>query len=70
MIPAGMEIGVDSAKTAMAVAWGDAWTNMIQPFWALPLLAIAGLKIRDIMGFCAIILIYSFFPIAIGLLFF
>src|SRR5699024_2151318 len=70
MIPAGIEIGVDTAKTAMAVAWGDAWTNMIQPFWALPLLAIAGLRVRDIMGFCVIILIYSFFPIAIGLLFF
>ncbi len=69
MIPAGIEIGVDTAKTAMAVAWGDAWTNMIQPFWALPLLAIAGLRVRDIMGFCVIILIYSFFPIAIGLLF-
>lgn len=70
MVPAGIEIGVDSAKTAMAVAWGDAWTNMVQPFWALPLLAIAGLKVRDIMGFCAIVLIYSFIPIAIGLLFF
>lgn len=69
MVPAGLEIGVDSAKTAIAVAWGDAWTNMIQPFWALPLLAIAGLKVKDIMGFCVIILIYSFFPIAIGLLF-
>ncbi|GAA0589999.1 short-chain fatty acid transporter [Virgibacillus siamensis] len=70
MIPAALEIGADTAKTAMAVAWGDAWTNMIQPFWALPLLAIAGLKVRDIMGFCVMILIYSFFPIAIGLLFF
>ncbi|ASN04669.1 short-chain fatty acid transporter [Virgibacillus necropolis] len=70
MIPAALEIGVDTAKTAMAVAWGDAWTNMIQPFWALPLLAIAGLKVRDIMGFCVMILIYSFIPISIGLLFF
>jgi len=70
MIEAGMQIGVDHAKTAMAVAWGDAWTNMIQPFWALPLLAIAGLKVRDIMGFLVIILIYTFFPIAIGLLLF
>ena len=70
MIPASIELGVDTARTAMAVAWGDAWTNLIQPFWALPLLAIAGLKVRDIMGFCVIILIYSFFPIAIGLLFF
>lgn len=69
MLSAGMEIGVDTARTAMAVAWGDAWTNMIQPFWALPLLGIAGLRIRDIMGFCTIVLIYSFFPIAIGLMF-
>lgn len=70
MIPAALEIGADTAKTAMAVAWGDAWTNMIQPFWALPLLAIAGLKVRDIMGFCVMILLYSFIPISIGLLFF
>ncbi|QDI93151.1 short-chain fatty acid transporter [Salicibibacter halophilus] len=69
MIEAGMEIGVDNAKTAVAAAWGDAWTNMIQPFWALPLLAIAGLSIRDIMGFCVIALLWSFIPITIGLLF-
>ena len=70
MIEAGMQLGVDNAKTAMSVAWGDAWTNMIQPFWALPLLAIAGLKVRDIMGFLVIILFYTFIPIAIGLLLF
>src|SRR5699024_9576874 len=70
MIEAGMQIGVDNARTAMAVAWGDTWTNMIQPFWALPLLAIAGLKVRDIMVFLVIILIYKFFLIALGLLFF
>lgn len=70
MIEAASALGVDQARTAMAVAWGDAWTNMIQPFWALPLLAIAGLKVRDIMGFCLIVLFYSFFPIAIGLMFF
>ncbi|RDW14970.1 short-chain fatty acid transporter [Oceanobacillus chungangensis] len=70
MIQAALELGADTAKTAMAVAWGDAWTNMIQPFWALPVLAIAGLKIRDIMGFCVMILLFSFIPIAIGFLLF
>lgn len=70
MIPAAIELGADTARVAMAVAWGDAWTNMIQPFWALPVLAIAGLKVRDIMGFCLILLIWSFVPISIGLLFF
>jgi short-chain fatty acids transporter len=43
----------------MAIAWGDAWTNMIQPFWALPLLGIVGLGARDIMGYCLIMLLYS-----------
>lgn len=69
MLPAGLELGVDSAKTAMAVAWGDAWTNMIQPFWALPALAIAGLRAKDIMGFCIVVLFVSGFIIAGGLLF-
>ena len=55
---------VEQAKMAMAIAWGDAWTNMIQPFWALPALAIAGLKARDIMGFCLFTIIVSGFIIA------
>ncbi|MEH6710967.1 MAG: TIGR00366 family protein [Paraglaciecola polaris] len=59
VLPAATELGVSINHAAMAVAWGDAWTNMIQPFWALPLLAIAGLSLRQIMGYCAVILIWS-----------
>ncbi|PAB58450.1 TIGR00366 family protein [Anaeromicrobium sediminis] len=69
MMPAGAALGVDTAKTAMAIAWGDAWTNMIQPFWALPALGIAGLGARDIMGFCIIDLLYTGVIIAAGLMF-
>ncbi|MEA0565760.1 short-chain fatty acid transporter [Lysinibacillus irui] len=70
MLDAATALGADYAKTAMAIAWGDAWTNMIQPFWALPALAIAGLKAKDIMGFCLFILIYTGIIISIGFLFF
>ena len=59
MMPAGLKLGVTPAVTAMGIAWGDAWTNMLQPFWALPALGIAGLGARDIMGYCAIVLIVS-----------
>ena len=69
MIEAAKAMDVSMAKTAMAVAWGDAWTNLIQPFWALPALAIAGLKAKDIMGFCFITLIISGIIISFGLLF-
>lgn len=68
MLEAAEMLGSDPAKVAMAVAWGDAWTNMIQPFWALPALAIAGLKAKDIMGFCVIVLVVSGFVIGLGLL--
>lgn len=57
MLPAAEALGADMARVAMGVAWGDAWTNLIQPFWALPMLGIAGLKARDIMGFCVIHLV-------------
>lgn len=33
---------------------GDQLTNMIQPFWAIPLLAIANLRARDIIGYTAV----------------
>ncbi|WP_313328703.1 short-chain fatty acid transporter [Stutzerimonas balearica] len=69
MLPAGAALGVPPQVTAMAIAWGDAWTNMIQPFWALPLLGIAGLGARDIMGYCLLTLVFSGLVIAGGLYF-
>jgi short-chain fatty acids transporter len=52
-------MGVDPVRSAMMVAWGDQWTNMIQPFWALPLLGLAKLSARDIMGYTTMTLIWS-----------
>jgi short-chain fatty acids transporter len=36
---------------SMAVAVGEGVANMVQPFWLLPLLAIAKLNVRQVMGF-------------------
>ncbi|MDR1708895.1 MAG: TIGR00366 family protein [Candidatus Accumulibacter sp.] len=68
-IPAGVELGVSSAKVAMSIAYGDQWTNMIQPFWALPLLGIAKLGARDIMGYCVMVLIVTGIIMSVGVLF-
>jgi short-chain fatty acids transporter len=70
ILPAAEALGVDTARAAMAIAWGDAWTNLVQPFWALPILAIAGLNAKDIMGFCAMNLLLTGVVISIGLTFF
>jgi short-chain fatty acids transporter len=69
MLPAAQALGADIPRVAMAVAWGDAWTNLLQPFWALPVLAIAGLKAKDIMGYCLMLLIITGVIISIGLTF-
>lgn len=69
MLRSGIELGVETGRTVMAVAWGDAWTNMIQPFWALPALGIAGLGARDIMGYCIIVLIFSGIVVSLAITF-
>ena len=51
--------GVDQSVVIMAIAYGDQWTNMIQPFWAVPLLAVAGLRVRDILGYTFVTLVLS-----------
>lgn len=57
ILPAAQSLGVDLGKAAMSIAWGDAWTNMVQPFWALPLLAAGRCALKDMMGYSCIIFI-------------
>lgn len=57
MLEAGGALGVDPGITIMAFSYGDQLTNMIQPFWALPLLAMAGLRLRAILGYTILIML-------------
>ncbi len=59
VMPAATEMGIEYGRAAMAIAWGDQWTNMIQPFWALPALGIAGLSARNVMGYLVVVLLYT-----------
>ena len=51
VIEAAENLKVEPFIIVLGVAYGDQWTNMIQPFWTIPLLAIAGLHMRQIMGY-------------------
>jgi short-chain fatty acids transporter len=51
------ELGVPTTRVAMAYAYGDMATNLIQPFWAIPLLGIARLEFRDILGYGLVALV-------------
>lgn len=69
-LQAGLDAGVNPGRMVMAVAYGDQLTNMLQPFWALPLLAITGVKARDIVGYTAILMLAGIAWVALGLLIF
>ena len=51
MLLAAQELGVPLGQTIAAYAVGDAHTNLLNPFWAIPLLAITGLRARDMFGY-------------------
>jgi short-chain fatty acids transporter len=69
LLDAASKLGVDTGRLVVSYAFGDMGTNLIQPFWALPLLAVAKLDFRDILGFeilfCAVYLVL----VSIGLWF-
>ena len=54
----------------MALAYGDQLTNMLQPFWALPLLGITGLKAKEILPYTLLLMILGGFVFIGGLLIF
>ena len=68
VMPAGAELLVEPGRSAMAIAWGDQWTNMIQPFWALPALGVAKLSAKDIMGYLVIVLVFTGIVACLGFL--
>jgi short-chain fatty acids transporter len=55
LIPAGQALGVSVPTVTMSYAYGDMTTNLIQPFWAIPILTVAGLRFGYIMGYCFIL---------------
>jgi short-chain fatty acids transporter len=70
MMAAALELGADIPRSAMAVALGDQWTNMIQPLGIVPVLAIAQIPLRKMIGYCFVALVYSGLLFATALLVF
>ena len=67
-IPAARDLHASLAATTMSVAMGESVANMLQPFWALPILAIAGIPMRRVMGFMVITFVISFIVFGASLL--
>ena len=68
ILQASTEIGVPLQKSIMSLVYGDQLTNMLQPFWALPLLYITGLKAKEILPYTLLIMLLGFFIFLVGLI--
>jgi short-chain fatty acids transporter len=69
MVEAAKTLQLSIPKTVMAVAYGDQWTNMLQPFWALALLGITRLKAREIVGYTMVVMILTGIIFCLGVAF-
>jgi len=70
IVPAAKTLGVSIPKTVLTYAWGDMMTDMIQPFWAIAMLAVAKLEFREIMGWLMLVFFVFFVITSIAFLIF
>ncbi|MEE2822332.1 MAG: TIGR00366 family protein [Acidobacteriota bacterium] len=69
VVEATQVLGVDVGRSIMAVSFGDELTNMIQPFWVLPLLGITRLRAGDVLGYTAVTMMVAFLIMTLGITF-
>ncbi|CAM1346293.1 short-chain fatty acid transporter [Tenacibaculum crassostreae] len=70
VVESALQLGVPLPKAIMALAYGDQITNMLQPFWALPLLGITKLKAKEILPYTLIAMVVGSVVYLLGLLLF
>jgi len=70
VVESALKLGVPLNKVIMALAYGDQITNMLQPFWALPLLGITKLKAKEILPYTLLAMFVGSVIYIVGILLF
>ena len=70
VLQSAIDLGVSIPKSIMALTYGDQLTNMLQPFWALPLLGITQLKAKEILPYTIMIMLLGFIIFSVCLVVF
>jgi short-chain fatty acids transporter len=66
IVKAAQDLGVPINKIALAYAWGDMATDLLQPFWAIPLITATGLEFRQILGYGILFWAVYFFLVTLA----
>lgn len=67
LIPAGEQLDVSVVTVLLAYAYGDSTTNLIQPFFAIPILAVTRLRFGDIVGYTVLVSAICFIVCSIAM---
>lgn len=67
-VPAAVKLHASLPGTAMSVALGEEVANMVQPFWALPVLAITGVGLQRVIAFTIVSFAIAFVVFGLALL--
>jgi len=70
LLDAAQNLGVPTAKVVTSYAWGDMATDLIQPFWAIPLLTVAKVEFKEILGYELLIFLVYILIVSAAFLFF
>jgi short-chain fatty acids transporter len=68
LLPAAEQLGVSATTTLLAYAYGDSTTNLIQPFFAIPILAVTRLRFGDVVGYTFLVTLVCFAVTALAML--
>ena len=68
LLPAARELAVSPTTTVLAYAYGDSTSNLIQPFWAIPILTVTRMRFGDVVGYTSLIALVLFVVTAIAML--
>ena len=68
LLPAARDLGVSPTTTLLAYCYGDSTSNLIQPFWAIPILTVTRMKFGDVLGYSGLIAVVLFMVTAIAML--
>ena len=68
LLPAAEQLNVSATTTVLAYAYGDSTSNLVQPFWAIPILTVTRMKFGDVLGYTGIIALVLFAVTVVAML--
>jgi len=68
LIDAAIELKANIPHVINAFVYGDEATNLLQPLYVIPALAIVQMKLKDVWGYMAFIWLFWFIFTTIGLI--